>query len=171
MFLPLLSSSPGDTRVSYEVRRHSPTFCFQKPEEKHCRSQPMPLPSLYFPNIQEGEEEARNLRNGPHCFMSLPEMAPHPVLRSLSQEAHAVRWISLCTDTAASCLTHTEALLPPSYSSALVMASNHIQESLLAGMAAGSFDGLLPGEALSTWEVQRAALPHSPCVSLYMGVC
>lgn len=89
--------------------------------------------------------------NGPHCFMSLPEMAPHPVLRSLSQEAHAVRWISLCTDTAASRLTHTEALLPPSYSSALVMASNHIQEPLLAGMAAGSFDGLLPGEALSTW--------------------
>lgn len=81
MFLPVLSSSPGDTRVSCEVRRHGPTFCFQKPGEKHCRSQPTPLPSLYFPNIQEGEEEARNLRNGLHCFMSLPEMAPHPVLR------------------------------------------------------------------------------------------
>lgn len=85
-----LSCAPP-VQVNCEVRYHGPTFCFQKPGEKHRRSQPSPLPSLYFPNIQEGEEEARNLGNGPHCFMSLPEIAPHPVLRSLSQEAHAVR--------------------------------------------------------------------------------
>lgn len=50
-----LSCAPP-VQVNCEVRYHGPTFCFQKPGEKHRRSQPSPLPSLYFPNIQEGEK-------------------------------------------------------------------------------------------------------------------